>query len=175
MQYYIYIGLPRGLSKRVAAIAKTFASDARSAPHITLLIPRTLARGRSARALIRALRNATATLAPFRIRYRGVAYFGGKDFIYVPVHKTRALRACRDACVRAVEGLLEQRRPDRFLRPHITLAGRLAPREADQAWRALRRRAFDGQFVCREVLLWRMDTAAARWRLVSRLRLGGHR
>jgi 2'-5' RNA ligase len=173
MQYYIYIALPAGLSKRVAAIGKKYPGTSRSAPHITLVVPRTLTTGTSERALVRALREAVAAQSPCAIRYKGVAYFGSKDFIYVPVHRTRALRACRDACVRAVRGILERRRPDRFLRPHITLAGRLSPGDGERAWRMLGRKTFDGQFLCREVLLWRMDTTDARWRLVSRFRLGG--
>lgn len=175
MQYYIYVALPTRLSKRIAAIGQRYPGTSRSAPHITLVIPRTLAAGRNERELVCALRDAVAPLAPCRIRYRGVAYFGRKDFIYVPVHKTRALRACRDACVRAVKGLLDQHRPDQFLRPHITLAGRLAPEDGDRAWRALRDRTFDGQFLVRDILLWRMGAAGTRWRLVSRLRLGGGR
>ena len=175
MQYYIYVALPARLSKRVAAIRKTYPGTFRSDPHLTLVIPRTIAPGRRERELVRALREATATLTAYEVRYSGVAFFGSKDFIYVPVHKTHRLRACRDACVRAVSGILERSRPDRFRRPHITLAGRLPPEDGTRAWRALGRRTFDGRFRCREVVLCRMDTSDARWRLVSRFRLGGGR
>ncbi len=174
-QYYIYIALPSRLAKRVEAIGRKHPGTSRSAPHITLVIPRTLVTGRSERDLVRALRDAAASLAPCRIRYRGVAYFGSKDFILVPVHKTQALLRCRDACVRAVRPFLEQRRPDQFLRPHITLAGRLMAEDGERAWQALRHRSFDGQFLCREILLWRMGPGGTRWRLVSRIRLGSKR
>jgi 2'-5' RNA ligase len=173
MQYYIYVALPARLSRRVAAIRKTYPGTFRSDPHLTLVIPRTIAPGRSERELVRLLRDATATLAPYEIRYSGVAFFGSKDFVYVPVQKTRALRACREACVRAVRGILEERRLDRFRHPHITLAGRLPPADGLRVWRALAGKTFDGRFRCREVLLMRMNATDTRWRLVARLRLGG--
>lgn len=173
MQYYIYIALPSELAKRVGAIRRRYPGQWRSLPHITLVIPRTLASKRTERELVRALRDAAATVAPFTIRHKGLACFGPKLFIYVPVHRTSGLRACRAACVRAVEGLLDVGLPDPFRRPHITLAGRMTPDEGKQAWRAVKRRSFDGQFVCRDIRLWRMGKNEKRWRLVSRFRLGG--
>ncbi len=173
MDYYVYIALPARLSRRVAAIGKRYQSSTRSEPHITLVIPRTLASGKSERDVVRELREAAAHIAPCRITYRGVGYFGNKDFIHVPVHRTRALRSCHDACVRAVKGLFETGRPDPFSRPHITLAGRFTPEDGNKAWQVLKRKIFDGQFLCKEILLWRRRTTDPRWRLVSRCRLGG--
>lgn len=173
MLYYVYIALPAGLTSRVAAIATRYQSTARSDPHITLVIPRKIAHRKREHELVRALREAAGTLAPHRITYQGVAYFGRKDFIYVPVRRTRELTLCHEACIRAVRGILEPSRPERFRRPHITLAGRFSPEDGDKAWRMLRHKNFDGQFLCREILLWRMDTADTQWQLVSRCRLGG--
>lgn len=173
MQYYIYIALPTDLAKRAGAIRRRYPGQWRSLPHITLVIPRTIAPKRTERELVRALRDAAATVAPFTVRHTGLAAFGPKFFIYVPVRRTSGLRACRAACVRAVQELLEEGRPDPFRRPHITLAGKMTPDEGKQAWRALKRRNFDGQFLCKDIRLWRMGANDARWRLVSRFRLGG--
>ncbi len=173
-KYYIYVPLPAGLSRRVSAVGRRYASDARSAPHLTLVLPRTLATGRRERQLVRALLSSVSALSPFVITYRGVSYFGDRDFIYASVRRARALVACHDACLRAVAPLLDP--SDRhltFARPHITLAGRLAPEDRDRAWRVLRLKRFEGQFVCRELLLWRMRAGETRWRLVSRIPLGG--
>lgn len=171
-QYYLHIAVPAALSRRVSAIGRRYGSDARSAPHITLVIPRRLGKGRRERDLVRALRAAIGRLEAFPIGYTGVSYFGDRDFIYVPVDRTRALVRCQRACARAVAGRLDP--GDRhvpFSYPHITLAGRLAPERAGAAWQALCRRRFAGRFICREVLLWRMRAGEARWRLVSRLPL----
>jgi 2'-5' RNA ligase len=173
MRYYVYIPLPARLSARVAAIGARYRKHPPSEPHVTVLIPRTLAPGRSERELVAALRDATAQLAPCRVTYRGVGYFSDKEFIHVPVHRTRALVACHDTCVRAVRGLLTSDRPYLFIRPHITIAGRLSPDDGAGAWQALRNRSFDGEFRCRELMLWRKPEAATRWRLVHRFPLGG--
>lgn len=173
-QYYLYVALPAPLSRRVAAIGRRYGSDARSGPHITLVIPRTLAAGRLETDLVTALTAATARVSPFRVRYRGVGYFGEKDFIYASVHRTPGLVACHQACLRAVRGLLEpSERRVSFARPHITLAGRLAPEAGARAWRVLRGRRFDGAFQCRQVLLWRRPDGRSRWELAARLTLGG--
>jgi len=173
MQYYIYVALPARLSRRVAAIRQKYPGTFRSDPHLTLVIPRTLATGRRERELVRALRGATATLAPYEVRYSGVAFFGSWEFVYVPIHKTHPLRACREACVRAVRGILENHRLDRFRHPHITLAGRMPPDDGLRVWQALAGKTFDGRFRCREVSLMRRNGTDERWRLVSRFRLGG--
>jgi 2'-5' RNA ligase len=173
MQYYIYVALPARLSRRVAAIRQKYPGTFRSDPHLTLVIPRTIAPGRSERELVRALRDATASLSPYEIRYSGVSFFGSRDFVYVPVYKTHPLRECRDACVRAVRGILEDGRLDRFRHPHITLAGRLPPEDGLRVWQALEGKTFDGRFRCREVSLMRMNATDRQWRLVARCRLGG--
>lgn len=171
-RYYLHIAVPAALSRRVSAIGRRYGSDARSAPHITIVIPRPLAKGRRERDLVRALREAVGRLEGFPIDYGGVSYFGAKDFIYVTVERTRALVACHRACTRAVAGRLDPSdRHVTFSRPHITLAGRLTPDRADAVWQVLRRRRFVGRFVCRELLLWRMRAGEARWRLVCRLPL----
>lgn len=171
-QYYLHIAVPAVLSRRVSAIGRRYGSDARSAPHITLVIPRTLAKGRRERDLVRALRDAVGPLDAFPIDYAGVSYFGDRDFIYVAVDRTRALVRCQRACTRAVAGRLDPSdRHVTFARPHITLAGRLSPERASAAWQALHRRHFAGRFICREVLLWRRRAGEARWQLVSRLTL----
>jgi 2'-5' RNA ligase len=172
MRYYVYIAPPARLSARVAGIAARYHKHPPSSPHLTVLIPRTLAADRSERELVAALRDAASRLAPCRVTYRGVGYFGEKAFIHVPVHRTRALVACHEACALAVRGLLVSRRPYLFVRPHITLAGRLSPAEGAKAWEALRRKRFNGQFRCRELLLWRKRETEARWRLVGRFPLG---
>ena len=128
MQYYIYVALPARLSRRVAAIRQNVSGDIplRPTPHA-----RHPAHDRSGQKRAR-----TGALAARRHRHAGTvqksdtrasSFFGSKDFVYVPVHKTPLLRACREACVRAVRGILEERRLDRFRHPHITLAGRLPP------------------------------------------------
>ena len=172
MLYYVYIALPARLSRRVAAIAGRYESTLRSDPHITLVMPRTLARGRRERELIRALGHATAKLAPCPITYGGIGFFGEKDFVYVPVRRTAAIVSCYVACARAVRGILKRGRADAFSRPHFTLAGRLPPERGEHVWRILRRKRFAGRFRCREILLWRRSTTAPRWQLVRRFRLG---
>jgi 2'-5' RNA ligase len=175
-QYYLYVALPARLSSRVAAIGRRYGSDTRSDPHITIVIPRTLARGRRERELVRAVAEAARTLSPCLVTYRGVDYFGARDFIYVPVRRTHGLRACHDACMRAVDGLLEASpRTVTFDRPHITLAGRLPPERADRVWQMLARKRFEGQFLCRELVLLRKRTGETRWQPVSRIPLGGRR
>ena len=175
MHFFVYVPLPARLSRRVAAIARRHHADLRSAPHITIVVPRTLARGRTEAELVQALRLAAARLPPFPITYAGLGYFGDREFVYVPVRRTRALVSCHESCVRAVRGMLERGRPDAFRRPHITLAGRLPPDEGDRAWRALKRKRFAGRFMCRELLIWRKPNDGARWRLAGRCPLTGRR
>lgn len=173
MRYYVYIGLPARLARRVDAISRRFHKRPPSDPHLTILIPRTLAPDRTEDELVAALRRAAAAARPCRVRYRGVGYFGARDFIYVAVHRTRPLVACHEACKRAVRGLLVADQPYLFSRPHITLAGRFSPEDGAAAWETIRRRTFDGEFRCREILLWRKDDHQARWSLVARFPLGG--
>lgn len=175
MRYYVYIGLPARLSGRVEAVSRRFGKRPPSDPHLTLLIPGALAPGRTEGELVAALRRAAAGIVPCRVRYRGVGFFGAKDFIYVTVHRTRPLVACHQACKRAVRGLLVADRPYLFARPHITLAGRFSPEDGARAWAALRRASFDGAFECREIQLWRKGEHQRRWSLVETFPLLGDR
>jgi 2'-5' RNA ligase len=174
MRYFLYLALPAELTRRVAATEKRFGSYTASRPHVTLITPRERAEGVDERRLVRAVADAASTLAPCKIIYSGLAYFGRKEYIYVPVKKTRCLARCQKACAAAVDGLLRPPAlgaPPAF-RPHITLVSRLMQQDGTKVWNALRGEIFDGAFLCTRILLLRKGRNDLRWSRVSSFALG---
>jgi 2'-5' RNA ligase len=173
-RYFIYIALPAALTRRVAAIERKYRGLSLADPHVTVIVPREIYPGRREQEVVDAVRHATRALAPFTVSYRGVSYFGRKQYVYVPVRRSRALVDCHLACARALEPLLKpvMSRPERFLKPHITLVARILHDEGEAVWNALVRRKFDGRFACSDIVLLRMEESETRWQLVRRFRLG---
>jgi 2'-5' RNA ligase len=173
-RYFIYIALPAALTRRVAAIERKYRGLSLAAPHVTLIVPREIYPGRREEDVVEAVRKATLPLASFTVAYKGVSYFGRKQYVYIPVRRTRALVSCHLACARALKRVLKpvRSRPERFLRPHITLVARILQHDGEAVWNALEHRRFAGGFVCTEIVLLRMGESETRWRLVRRFRLG---
>jgi 2'-5' RNA ligase len=173
MRYYLNIPVPADLSERVSAFEQRWQGTSKSAPHITLVIPRLLIVGKNEADLVSRLECALSTLPAFPVRLFGIDYFGNKRVIYIRAERSPEFARCHEAAMNAVEGFLEPATGEHasISHPHITLATKLSPEKGEQAWQEALAQDWSGEFVCDQVQLLRIGPRDTRWAITATLPL----
>ncbi|MCW3098432.1 MAG: 2-5 ligase superfamily [Chthonomonadaceae bacterium] len=171
MRYYLNIPVPADLSERVSAFEQKWQGTSKSAPHITLVIPRLILPGSSEADLVSQLESALSTLPAFPIRMLGLDYFGNKTVIHIPVDRSAEFALCHETAMDAVEGILEPPTGEHasISHPHITLATKLSPEKGERAWQEALTQDWSGDFVCNRVQLLRIGPRDPHWIVVATL------